>query len=193
MSRTIVGEPYWANEAFQKEDSKNLVIHFHVVQKKMAQASLDAGMPVFKEVTHVRIIVPGDQKLVIDRPISEAEAAERYPIEWARWKVTKENKVLGFPIENWPAITENQKAVFKAMNIHTVEQFASLPDSVGEKIMGFYDLRKRANVFVESGKDAELIANIKAESRKEVDELKVKLEALQAMFEAQTAPAKAAK
>jgi hypothetical protein len=98
--------------------------------------------------------------------------------------------IPGIPIENWHSITDTQKAEFKAMGIHTIEQFAELPDSAGIRIMGFNALREKAKVFIASGKDAELLATVRAAAKKETDELRGQLERLQALLEERTAPAK---
>jgi hypothetical protein len=138
---------------------------------------------VFREVIHI-VKIPADQMLRIDRPVSEADM-EEYPAEWARYQATKETRVLGTPIENWHSITETQKAEFKAMGVHTIEQFASLPDSWGVKMMGFDRWRTMARTFVESGKDAELVSRIRKESDDKAAEMQAQIDELKAMIEAQ--------
>jgi hypothetical protein len=60
----------------------------------------------------------------------------------------KSKRVSGTPIDVWSAISETQKAEFKALHIFTIDQFAQLADSVGNKIMGFNDLRDKARAFI---------------------------------------------
>lgn len=179
----------WANESFRADNSGRLIVLFHAVQKYMKKASIDQNRPVFEERIHITKIVPGDTKLVIDRPLRE-EDKEEYADRWAHWLQTRQNKPLGFPIESWHSITDTQKATFKAMQIHTVEQFANLSDGILDTIMGGTELRQKARVFVEAGKDAELVAKIKAESNAEVASLREQLASLTAVVEQMTAPEK---
>lgn len=163
------------------------LITFHTVQKKHNHRSKLENRPVYYEVTHIRKMVPGDNKLVVDRPVRESDK-EEFPVEWARWEKYKENRIPGIPIENWHSINETQKAEFKALNIFTIEQFANLPDSAADKIMGFNELRQKARVFVEAGKDAELLGRVKAEAAAEADKLRAELAELRALIEKQTTP-----
>jgi hypothetical protein len=62
------------------------------------------------------------------------------------------------------SISDTQKAEFKALHIFTIDQFAQLPDSVGNKIMGFNDLRDKARTFILAAKDSKLMDNVRAET-----------------------------
>ncbi len=182
----------WANENFKADNSGRLVILFHAVQKHMKKASIDQNRPVFEERIHITKIVPGDTRLVIDRPIRE-EDKEEYADRWAHWLQTRQNRPLGFPIESWHSISETQKAEFKARKIDTVEQFAALSDGIIQTIMGGTELRQKARVFIEAGKDAELVAKIKADASAEVMALQDQVAKLTAMVEQMTAPTDEAK
>jgi hypothetical protein len=89
---------------------------------------------------------------------------DEFPIEWARFEQKKEQKVSGTPIDVWSAISETQKAEFKALHIFTIDQFAQLADSVGNKIMGFNDLRDKARAFIAAAKDSAVFDKIRAET-----------------------------
>jgi hypothetical protein len=52
------------------------------------------------------------------------------------------------------------------LHIYTIDQFAQLPDSVGNKIMGFNDLRDKARTFILAAKDSKLMDNVRAETEK---------------------------
>lgn len=163
------------------------MILFYKRQKKMNKASAEAGRPIFKEVTHIKKIVPGQNGHVIDREIRESDK-EEFPVEWARWEQTQQNTVPGIPIDHWFAISETQKAEFKAMNIQTVEQFAGLSDANGQKIQGFNELRRKAQAFVEGQKDAELIAKVKMDAQTREAALQAQIDELRALVEAKTDP-----
>lgn len=183
----------WANSAFRDDNSGKVVILFHTVQKKMEMESKLRGTPVFKEVVFITKIVPGDKGHVIDRPVRENDIesdSRDFPVEWARFQAGQQGKVIGFPIENWPSISDTQKAEFKAMKVDTLEQLAGLSDGVLGRIMGGKDLRHKAQVFVESGKDAELVGTIRRESEARESALQAQIDEMKAMLEKFTAPDK---
>jgi hypothetical protein len=109
--------------------------------------------------------VPGDSTLVVDRPMRPTDVDD-HPIEWARFEQKKENRVSGTPLEAWSILSDTQKAEFNALHIFTIDQFAQLPDSVGNKIMGFNDLRDKARTFILAAKDSKLMDNVRAETEK---------------------------
>jgi hypothetical protein len=69
----------------------------------------------------------------------------------------KNNRVSGTPIEAVVSnLSDTQKAEFNALHIFTIDQFAQLADSVGNKIMGFNDLRDKARTFILAAKDSQI-------------------------------------
>ena len=52
----------------------------------------------------------------------------------------------------------------QALHIFTIDQFAQLADSVGNKIMGFNDLRDKARAFIAAAKDSAVFDKIRAET-----------------------------
>lgn len=181
-----VGEAGWRNEAFQEDNKGKMLVIFHAVQKKMNKASIDAKRPIFKEVIHIKKVVPGQTGLVIDRPMRETDMDE-FPIEWARYEQKKANIISGTPIDAWPILSDTQKAEFRSLNIFTIDQFANLNDDAATKIMGFNELRAKARAFVMAAKDSEQFDKIRAdmeakavEQDREMAELRAQLAALTA-------------
>ncbi len=175
-------EASWATDAYRPVNGKTVVM-FRPVQKKDNFQTAQQGRPIFKEVIHI-VKIPADQMLRIDQPVTELDK-EEYPAEWARFQATRETRVLGTPIENWNSITDTQKAEFKAMGVQTIEQFSGLPDSWGQKMMGFDRWRQLARAFVESGKDTELVSRIRKEADDKAAEMQAQIDELKAMIEAQ--------
>ena len=108
---------------------------------------------------------------------------EEFAIEWARFEQKKEQKSDGTPIEAWAAISDTQKAEFRALNIFTIDQFAKLPDSAGNKIMGFNELRGKAQAFIGAAQDSQLMDKIRAETDEKLKAQEVEMAALRAMIE----------
>lgn len=167
------------------------IVVFYTKQKKNEVQSKLHGRPVFSEVIHCKIIQGGDNLLTWDQPVRDIDK-EKYAVQWERWLETKENRIPGTPIDAWPVLSDTQKAEFRFLNIYTVEQFAKLPDSLANKIMGFHALRQRAQAFIEAGRDAELVASIRREAEEKMAGQQAQINALMAKLTeiqaAQSAP-----
>ena len=160
MKNEVAG---WTNESFMEDNRGKMAVFFHAVQVRNNFKSDAEKRPIFEERIFIKKLVPGDSTLVVDRPMREQDM-EDYPVEWARFEQKKEAKVAGTPIDVWSAISETQKAEFKALNIFTIDQFAQLADIVGNKIMGFNDLRDKARAFIAAAKDSAVFDKIRAET-----------------------------
>lgn len=176
----------WTNESFMEDNRGKMAVFFHAVQVQNNFKTMTEKRPIFEEKVFLKKLVPGDSTLVVDRPMREQDV-EEYPIEWARFEQKKEQRVSGTPIDVWSAISETQKAEFKALHIFTIDQFAQLADSVGNKIMGFNDLRDKARAFIAAAKDSAVFDKIRAETdaklaqqEEEMAQLRVLVEKLSA-------------
>ena len=176
----------WTNDSFMEDNRGKMAVFFHAVQVQNNFKTMTEKRPIFEEKVFLKKLVPGDSTLVVDRPMREQDV-EEYPIEWARFEQKKEQRVSGTPIDVWSAISETQKAEFKALHIFTIDQFAQLADSVGNKIMGFNDLRDKARAFIAAAKDSAVFDKIRAETdaklaqqEEEMAQLRVLVEKLSA-------------
>jgi hypothetical protein len=170
----------WTNESFLEDAGGKLVVFFHAQQVPHNHRTKIENRPVFVEKIFITKIVPGDNKLIIDRPM-RMEDMEEFPREWALWEQKRQNIVPGTPIESWSILSDTQKAEFKALNIYTIEQFANLPDSNASKIMGFNDLRVKAKAFLSAAQDAELMAKLREETDAKLASQEAEIERLRAM------------
>jgi hypothetical protein len=171
----------WTNESFMEDNRGKMAVFFHAVQIKNNYKSELEKRPIFEEKIYLKKLVPGDSTLVVDRPMRETDM-EEFPIEWARFEQKKEQKADGTPIDAWAAISETQKAEFKALHIFTIDQFATLPDSAGNKIMGFNDLRAKARAFIGSAQDSEMMDKIRAETDEKLKAQEAEMAELRAMI-----------
>lgn len=171
----------WTNESFMEDNRGKMAVFFHAVQVKNNFKTELEKRPIFEERIFLKKLVPGDSTLVVDRPMREADM-EDYPIEWARFEQKKEQKADGTPIDAWIAINDTQKAEFKALHIFTIDQFAKLPDSAGNKIMGFNDLRAKARAFIGAAQDSQMMDRIRAETDEKLKAQEVEMSELRAMI-----------
>ena len=183
MKNEVAG---WTNESFMEDNRGKMAVFFHAVQVRNNFKSDAEKRPIFEERIFIKKLVPGDSTLIVDRPMREQDM-EDHPIEWARYEQKKEQKVAGTPIDAWSAVSETQKAEFKALNIFTIDQFANLPDVAGDKIMGFNDLRSKARTFIMAAQDSQMMDKIRAEMDKKLETQEAELAELRAMIAELTA------
>jgi len=178
MKNEVAG---WTNDNFMEDNRGKMAVFFHAVQVRNNFKSDAEKRPIFEERIFIKKLVPGDSTLIVDRPMREQDI-EDFPIEWARFEQKKEQKVAGTPIDAWSAVSETQKAEFKALNIFTIDQFANLPDVAGDKIMGFNDLRSKARTFIMAAQDSQMMDKIRAEMDKKLEAQEAELAELRAMI-----------
>jgi len=178
MKNEVAG---WTNDNFMEDNRGKMAVFFHAVQVRNNFKSNAEKRPIFEERIFIKKLVPGDSTLIVDRPMREQDM-EDFPIEWARFEQKKEQKVAGTPIDAWSAVSETQKAEFKALNIFTIDQFANLSDVVGNKIMGFNDLRSKARTFIMAAQDSQMMDKIRAEMDKKLEAQEAELAELRAMI-----------
>ena len=178
MKNEVAG---WTNDNFMEDNRGKMAVFFHAVQVRNNFKSDAEKRPIFEERIFIKKLVPGDSTLIVDRPMREQDM-EDFPIEWARFEQKKEQKVAGTPIDAWSAVSETQKAEFKALNIFTIDQFANLSDVVGNKIMGFNDLREKARTFIAASQDSQMFDKIRAETDKKLQAQDVEMAELRAMI-----------
>jgi len=183
MKNEVAG---WTDESFMESNRGKMAVFFHAVQVQNNFLTAQEKRPIFQERIFLKKLVPGDNTLTIDRPMREQDI-EDYPVEWARFEQKKEATVAGTPIEVWNAISETQKAEFKALNIFTIDQFAQLADIAGNKIMGFNDLREKARTFIAASQDLEIFDKIRAETDAKLQAQDVEMAELRAMIAELTA------
>lgn len=176
----------WTNDSFMEDNRGKMAVFFHTVQVQNNFKTMTEKRPIFEEKIFLKKLVPGDSTLVVDRPMREQDV-EEYPIEWARFEQKKEQKSDGTPIEAWAAISDTQKAEFRALNIFTIDQFAKLPDSAGNKIMGFNELRAKAQAFIGAAQDSQMMDKIRAETDEKLKAQEVEMAELRAMITELTA------
>lgn len=153
----------WTNESFMEDNRGKMAVFFHTVQRQNNFKTIAEKRPIFEEKVFLKKLVPGDSTLVVDRPMRETDI-EEYPVEWARFQQKKEQRVAGTPIDAWAILSDTQKAEFKALHVYTIDQFAQLADSAGNKIMGFNDLRDKAKAFIAAAQDSQMFDKIRAET-----------------------------
>jgi len=160
-------------------DSK-LHVQFYLRPVLMTRESEDAGRPIFQDVVHVRILVPGDKLSIIDRVASDDDKG-RFAAHYDKFKAGRGTEVIGTRLEAVPFMTRSKVEEYKFFGIHTVEQLAGASDEVGQKFPGFQGDKQKCQKFLEAttGTDArvaaleKMVADLKAVAEAKEEALSV--------------------
>lgn len=163
-----------------------LFIQFKVEPVLNPSESTKQGRPIYDEVDMVVIRTPGSQLTSVIAPM-KGEYMQRFGAKYREWKANRSATISGTPLESFPFLLNKVGLVaeLKAMNVHTVEQLATLPDVAKQRVMGGFELCKRAAEWIDSttGTDAKV-----AKLAQENEQLLARLTALEtAASQAKTA------
>lgn len=149
-----VADSVTENDSRYAMDSK-LYVQFYSRPVLQTTLSEQEGRPIYVDMDHVRILVPGDKLSQIDRLASD-EDKQRFAAHYAKYKAGSAQEVVGTRLEAVPWMTRSKVEEYKYFNILTVEQLAQASDSVGQKFTGFYADRDKAKKFLDmaEGTDA---------------------------------------
>jgi hypothetical protein len=122
------------------------LMHSHLDDAK----TREAGRPIFEMREYIRITIPGDMTGNVFRPAFEGDH-QRFPRQFLAFKAGGE-QAQGMPLSEWTQITRAQVDELAWFKITTVEQLASVSDSNAQKFMGLNQLRKLAQIYLETVK-----------------------------------------
>lgn len=167
----------------ERQSDAVLHVEFYLDAIRHGVESDAAGRPVFKDEEMVRIIIPGDNKTVIETKVDDTHK-RRFPAKYKAFKEGQKTQVSGWILKEWPAVTASQVKELNYHEIHTVEQLANVSDTAINLLgMGMHDLRTKAKAAL-----AAASGNAENESRavrekqlqEELDAMKAQLAALSA-------------
>lgn len=150
-------------------NDSNLYVEFTMESVHQPFESEKQGRPIYKDVPYIRILTPGDKTKVIHRPI-RPEDTERFPRQYQAFKNQEVQVSEGTPITEWPPLTKGEAMEFKALNIHTVEQLANLPDSALNWLGGL-QRRAQAQAYIAASKDGAIVSKMNAELKRRDDDI----------------------
>ena len=129
------------------------------------------GRPIFKDLPHIRKMIPGDASNVVER-VAKDHDIRMYPREWDIFQRQSATGVSGTPLEQWPQVTRAQVKEAKYFEVHTVEQMAELSDMSCQRMgMGFAELRNKAKAYLEAAKGTAAQTAQAAENQRLQDEI----------------------
>jgi len=133
-------------------DSKLYVVFFMQAIKNGGKSEAE-GRPIYDDVPHIKIHIPGDKNNVVTEPVTD-EYKQRFPLQWEKFQKQMSQSPEGTPLEQWPLLSIGQVYELKAMNVMTVEHLAGMSDAAAMKFMGGMELRRKAETFLKVAKDS---------------------------------------
>jgi hypothetical protein len=157
MSATLGNGAYTRSNGSPQagRDSTFPRFHMHSVEDPVASAA--AGRPIFVQHERVQIIQPGNPNSPV-LAVTDQER-NRWPEQYGAFRKGEEVSISGTPLEQWSYLPRNAVLELKAIDLHTVEQIAGMPDSAMHKMgMGGRNIRDMAKAYLDDA-DAQSITS----------------------------------
>ena len=132
----------------------SLLVKFFVKPRLDQQASAEAGRPIYKDVEHIDIKVPGTRSGGACRPATKADK-ERFSQHYQKFKQRTENdeQTEGTPLTEWAYLSRARVEELAFFNVKTVEHLAEMPDNAAAQMMGGQDLKAKAKSWLDFTKE----------------------------------------
>src|SRR5215471_10261548 len=138
-----------------------LFVIFYMGILRDEQRSVEEGRPIFNDVEHVRIMIPGDKLNIIDRPARDSDRT-RFAKQYMAFRQghAEEEQISGTRLTEWPLLSRGQCEELRYLNVRTVEQLATLRDDLLAKVPGLTSLKHHAQAWLDKAKDAAATAKM---------------------------------
>ena len=172
-------------------DDAGLFVTFYTESVEAPFESEQRGYTVFKDVVYVHIMFPGNRSTEVRRPARlKAEGGhpadiQRWPRQWEAFQSQSVVTSVGMPVTEWAPLSKSQALMLKAMNIHTVEQLAEVPDHA-LTWLGARDMQVKAQTWLKSAANSAEALRLQADN----DRLRADIDALKAQVAELAAPKK---
>lgn len=137
-----------------------LAIYFEPMAQVNDAATRETGKQTYDNVLIAYVAPIGQPKSEasheVERtlPDGTVKVNHHYAMKYAEplkfYKAGTEAETLGTPLRDLLGMTPATAMNLKARGVHTIEMMAEMPDSAGNDMMGFWDLRDRAKKHLEA-------------------------------------------
>lgn len=158
------------------------------------------GRPVFVEHDYIKVLIPHDNKTVVDREVQDGDK-QRWPKGWQAYMDGRTGEIVGTPLNEWNFLTATQRMELQAQGIQSVEELANMADGhMGKLGPNGRQICERARQFIEGGdkieqelrgqiqsRDTEIASLMAANQQQgqEIDALRAEMRALAGAFKQQ--------
>jgi hypothetical protein len=165
-----------AQQAGVDRGASNLTVRFTMEAEQQMEESEKQGRPIFKEVEYVTIWVDKDN--VNHRPVRYYDKI-LWPDQYKAFKNNQEQPQAGTFLDSLPYLSKAQVAELNAHGVKTAEQLVALPDSTGQKIMAFQNMKQRTQRFLDALAGAAPAQKLAAELEQRDSQIRALQQALQ--------------
>ena len=165
--------------AANSNDERNVAARFYDKAVKTGKVA-ENGMPIFEDVTYIEIRIKDNSTEVFNQPATE-EKIRRFPREYALYKLAKEKKKDGTPLEQFAFLTVAEIETCQSRGVFTVEDLAAL-DNEKVKFLGLQNENELAKKFMQNAKDNNIVAKMAAKEKeylRQIADLKDQVQSLQ--------------
>jgi hypothetical protein len=167
---------------FDDRNAADRSVHtrFFLNPVKDEAASAEAGRPIYADREYVEIRASGNSTNIVCRPVTDMDR-QRFHRQYMLFKSGHAEQVVGTRLSEVPWITRGQVEELTYLKILTVEQLSAVNDQFCTTIPGIYELRRKAQMFLESAVSSAPITAL----QKENEELKSQIADLMEAVKAQ--------
>lgn len=135
------------------------------------------GIPIFKSICYCEIRIKDNTTEVFDQP-ADTEKINRFPVEYARYKLQKEQKKEGTPLENFAFLTVSEIETCKYHGVSTLEALVQISEEQAKKLNleNEHKLARKFITFNRNLKNKTDISEIEEKYKTEISALKAKIE-----------------
>lgn len=158
----------------EEDQNKGLAVRFFMHAEKDERRSEEEGRPIYQEIEMIEVLFPGSKDVLHEK--LKWEHTQRFPKLYKQFVDTKESKISGTPLAEFPFISVAERRELEYFNIFTAEQLVNMPDGNVNRIgVNGRDLIKKVDAYMKSTKDKAHItktAQQNEELKREIDLLK---------------------
>lgn len=151
-------------------DDRGIYVEFDTMPEYQEYLSKQEGRPIHKDIEIIRVFMPGRNQPAIRKVITESTPTQpsdpqRFPHQYEAFKNKTKVVLEGTAIEEWTPLTKSEALNMKALNIHTVEMLANVPDTAIESLgLGGRSVRDKARAFIAKSVDNSAFTKLQAEN-----------------------------
>jgi hypothetical protein len=161
---------------------RGVFARFYTKPVEDAAASAEAGRPIFKDQEFVEIIAAGNANNIVQRKASN-EDRQRFRQQYEKFKAGDGDALIGTPLSEVTWMTRSQVEELAYFRIRTIETLAEVSDEVCGRVIGLYDLKRKAKAVLEASDKAAPLTALQAENetlKNQVDAMKQQIDELAA-------------
>jgi hypothetical protein len=189
FSPTARSEREFLKHYVPQDDDQGVSAHFERYREHQPFQSKEQGKEVYRDVDYVRILVHGNDKLVVHRPANDGDK-RRFPFAWQQYQLGKEQSAKGTPLDEI-GVPADMLPAFHAKHVFTAEDLSKVTDGNLQYMpAGSRDFRHKAREQLKLRQDAQASGEVAALKQQNAD-LLARLERLEKAQQSPPRPSRA--